>query len=275
MSNQEYFNGKVAIVTGASSGIGMACARLLSLNGAKVVLAARSVDKLDSFCQELISQGGEVLAVPTDVSVEAQCQALMEKTVERFGGIDILINNAGISMRAAFKDVDLDVLHRLMDVNFWGCVNCTKYALPWLLQAKGSVVGVTSVAGYVGLPCRTGYSSSKFAMNGFLETLRAEHMYDGLHVMTFAPNFTASNVRLAALTADGSPQGKTPREEGKMMTAERCAELMLKGIRHHRKQLVLTFLGKITVNFFRIVLPGITRATEYRMMKNEPDSPLK
>lgn len=271
----DYPKDKVVIVTGASSGIGRATAKVFASRGAKLVVAARSADKLEALKQELAEEGcTEVLAVPTDVSVEEDCQKLMEACVSRFGKIDILICNAGVSMRAAFDDVDLSVLHRLMDVNFWGCVYCCKYALPELLKSKGSIVGVTSVAGFVGLPCRTGYSSSKFALNGFLETLRAEHLYDGLHVMTFAPNFTASNVRLAALTADGSPQGKTPREEDKMMSAERCAQLMLRGLRQKRNQMVLTPLGKITVNFFRVAMPGLTRRTEYKMMLKEPDSPL-
>lgn len=272
MKNIDYFRYKVVIVTGASSGIGEALTRQLAALEAKVVIAARSTQKIEALAREL---GPNVLAVTCDVSREEDCHGLIASTVKHFGRIDILVNNAGLSMRAAFAEVDLKVLHRLMDVNFWGCVYCSKYALPYLLESKGSLVGVTSIAGYVGLPCRSGYSSSKFAMNGFLETIRTEYMNDGLHVLTFAPNFTASNVRYAALTADGSPQGNTPRKENKMMTAQACAAQLLKAIKHRRKQMVLTLLGKCTVNIFRILLPNMTRKTEYRMMYNEPDSPLR
>ena len=176
-------------------------------------------------------------------------------------------------MRALFKDLDLSVMKRLMDVNFWGCVYCTRYALPWLLESKGSVVGVTSIAGFKGLPARTGYSASKFAMNGFLDTLRTEHLYDGLHVMTFAPGFTASNVRIAALTADGTPQGATPRAEEKMMTAREVALAMLKGIRKRKNFVILTSLGKATVWLSKF-FPRLVSRLEYRVMAKEPDSPL-
>jgi NADP-dependent 3-hydroxy acid dehydrogenase YdfG len=222
---QDFLKDKIVVITGASSGIGLACARLFAARGAKLSLAARSLDKLQALQQELPTA---VLAIKTDVSKEEDCRKLIEQTVETYGGIDVLVNNAGISMRALFKELDLKVLHQLMDVNFWGCVYCTKYALPYLLERKGSVVGVTSIAGYKGLPARTGYSASKFAMNGFLDTLRTEHLYDGLHVMTFAPGFTASNVRFAALTADGSPQGESPRDENTMMSAECVAKHMLR-----------------------------------------------
>ena len=155
---------KVVIITGASSGIGLACAREFAAQGSKIVMAARSIEKLKEVENELRNNGTEVISVQTDVSKEDDCRRLIEETVQAFGKIDILINNAGISMRANFLDVELDVLRRLMDVNFWGTVYCTKYALPYILKEKGSVVGVSSIAGYLGLPGRTGYSSSKFAM---------------------------------------------------------------------------------------------------------------
>ena len=271
--NSSYFKDKVIIITGASSGIGLASAKLFASLGARLSLAARSIDRLESLAREISPDPeSRVLCVKTDVSVEEDCRNLIEKTVAKFGGIDILVNNAGISMRAMFRDLDLSVIKSLMDVNFWGTVYCTKYALPYLLEAKGSVVGVISIAGYAGLPGRTGYSSSKYAIRGFLDTLRIEHLYDGLHVMIFAPGFTASNVRNAALTADGSRQGKTPRDEGKMMTAERCAEYLAKGLRKRKSEMILTPVGKATVIIHNI-FPRLPDRLEFSYMAKEPDSP--
>ncbi len=271
---------KVAVVTGASSGIGLAAVKEFAAAGARVVLAARSAEKLNEIVRELEMQypsgsgSSRFLAVPTDVCREEDCRNLIEKTVAAYGKIDILVNNAGISMRALFKDLDLSVIRQLMDVNFWGTVYCTKYALPYLLQTKGSVVGVISIAGFKGLPARTGYSASKFAVYGFLDTLRVEHLHDGLHVMIFAPGFTASNIRNVALTADGTRQGETPRDEDKMMSAEEVARRMLVGIRKEKAQIILTPIGKITVLLNKF-FPRLVDRLEYDYMKKEPGSPLK
>lgn len=269
----KYFQDKVIIVTGASSGIGLATARLFASMNAKVVMAARSIDKLESIRAEM-PEPNNVLCVKTDVSKEEDCKNLIQNTIETFGRIDILINNAGISMRAMFLELDLDVIKRLMDTNFWGTIYCTKYALPYLLKSKGSVVGVISTAGYLGLPGRTGYSASKFAIRGFLNTLRVEHRYDGLHVMVFAPGFTASNIRNMALLADGSHQGMTPRDEDKMMTADRVAQRMAYGLRFRKNEMLLTPVGKIT-KFFTFALPKFVEWVEYNMMAKEPESPIK
>jgi len=266
---------KVIIITGASSGIGLACAREFAQRGVKLVLAARSLDKLVEIEQELKASGSEVVSVKTDVSVETDCKNLIEEAVKAFGQIDVLVNNAGISMRAIFESVDLSVLKQLMDVNFWGTVYCTKYALPYLLDQKGSVVGVSSIAGYVGLPGRTGYSSSKFAMHGFLEALRIENLKKGLHVLIAAPGFTASNVRKSALTANGSNQGETPRQEEKMMSAEEVAIHISKAIIKRKRTLILTFVeGKVTV-FLKKFFPKLLDKLAYNHMAKEPDSPFK
>ncbi len=269
---KDYFKDKVVVVTGASSGIGLAVCREFAKNKARLVLAARSEEKLEEIARELTSQT-EVIYVRTDVSVEDDCHKLMESAVSHFGRIDILVNNAGISMRALFKDLDLDVIRKLMDVNFWGTVYCTKYALPHLLESKGSVVGVISTAGYKGLPARTGYSASKFAINGFLDTLRVENLYNGLHVLVFAPGFTSSNIRKTALLANGAEQGDTPRDEGKMMSAERVARIMLRNIRLRRRRATLTATSKLLLILIRI-FPGLTDRLEYKYMASEPDSPL-
>lgn len=264
---------KVIIITGASSGIGRASATRFAPYGAKLVLAARSIDKLESLAAEF-PFSDRVLCVETDVSVESDCKNLVEQTIARFGRVDILVNNAGLSMRAMFKEVDLKVLHRLMDVNFWGTVYCTKYALPYLLQSKGSVVGVISIAGFDGLPARTGYASSKYAIRGFLETLRIEHLYDGLHVMVFSPGFTASNVRIAALTADGTPQGCTPRDESKMMSAERVAYHLERGLVRRKACIILTPAGCLIVRLCRL-FPRCSDRLIFNFMAKEPNSPFK
>ena len=278
---------KVVIITGAASGIGLALARAFAAQGAQLCIADRDEEKLSALRGELEegrrkkaeggrqkAEGAEVISVVTDVSIEDDCRKMVEACVARFGRIDVLINNAGISMRALFKDLELNVIKQLMDVNFWGTVYCTKYALPYLLASKGSVTGVTSIAGFKGLPARTGYSASKFAIRGFLETLRIEHLHDGLHVMIMAPGFTASNIRFTALTADGSPQGETPRNEGKMMSPDDVAQHMIRGIRKRKNQIVLTLQGKAVV-WINKFFPRFVDRMEYKVMSKEPDSPLR
>ena len=246
------FKDKVVIVTGASSGIGEAMAREFAAQGARVVLGARSVQKLQLIAGEIRSQGGQA----------------------EFGGIDVLVCNAGLSMRAIFDDVDLGVLHRLMDVNFWGTVNCCKFALPYLQRSRGSIVGISSVAGLHGLPGRTGYSASKYAMTGFLETLRIENLKKGLHVMIACPGFTASNVRFSALTADGSAQGETPRNEAKMMTSAEVARIVARGVLKRKRLCLMESEGRAT-HFVKKFAPGFLDRMFYLVMSKEPDSPLK
>ncbi len=265
---------KTVIITGASSGIGRALALEMAARGAKLVLAARSQDKLTALARELESRQASVLTVAADVSKEGDCRKLIDTAVEKFGGIDVLVNNAGISMRALFETVDLQVIRSLMDVNFWGTVYCTKFALPYLLRSNGSVVGVSSIAGFKGLPGRTGYSASKFAMQGFLETLRIENLKTGLHVMIACPGFTASNIRNTALAADGSQQGESPRDEHRMMTAEEVARRIACGIEKRKKLLVMTLQGKMTVLLNKI-FPFMMDRMVYNHMAKEPDSPFK
>lgn len=266
---------KVVVVTGASSGIGAALSELYAKRGYHVVMAARNEEKLNHLAEKLNGEKGSTFAVKTDVSKEVDCKNLIDKALEKYGKIDILINNAGISMRALFKDLDLDVIRNLMNVNFWGTVYCTKYALPHLLEQKGSLVGVISIIGHIGLPARSGYASSKFAVRGFLDTLRIEHLKDGLHVLVAAPGFTESNIRNTALTADGTPQGKTPREEGKMMSSTEVARRIAKAVDKRKRSLILTFLeGKFTV-FMNKFFPKLMDKLIYNAMAKEPDSLLK
>jgi NAD(P)-dependent dehydrogenase (short-subunit alcohol dehydrogenase family) len=274
MDFRRHFSGKVIIVTGASSGIGLAAAKLFGAAGARVVMASRSLEKMQALSREVSPSPENVLCVRCDVSIEADCRRLIEETVARFGRIDILVNNAGVSMRATIRDLDLSVLRRLMDVNYWGTVYCTKYALPYLLESRGQVVGVVSVAGYAALPARSGYSASKHAVRGFLDALRMEHLRDGLGVLVFAPGYTASNVRNAALLADGTPQGETPLDEGRLMSAEKCASYLAFALARRRSEMILTPLGKATVAFHH-VLPRLTDRLTCRFIAREKDSPVK
>lgn len=267
-------NGKTVVITGASSGIGEAMAFRYSEMGAHVVLAARNEEKLKQMAAQILKDGGDALYVATDVTSEEDCQRLISRTVETYGHIDILICNAGISMRALFDDVDLKVLHRLMDVNFWGTVNCVKPALKYIQQSHGSIVGISSVAGIHGLPGRTGYSASKFAMTGFLETIRIENIKKGIHVMVACPGFTASNVRFSALTADGSQQGATPREEGKMMTGREVADIVARGIAKRKRLCLMEIEGRAT-HFVKKFAPAFLDRMFYKVMAKEPDSPFK
>ncbi len=266
--------GKVVIITGASSGIGKACAEAFGMAGAGVVIAARNKGNLNTVSAALRGRGVAVLAVQADVSREEDCRMLVQKTIAEFGKVDVLINNAGISMRALFGSVQLDVLKRLMDVNFWGTVYCTRYALPYLLEAKGSLVGMSSVAGKKGLPGRAGYSASKFAMEGFLETIRIENMKAGLHVMVVCPGFTASNIRNAALSGDGVPQGESPLDESSVMQPEEVARMTLQGVRNRRRNMILSLKGKMIV-FLSKFFPAFSDRLVYNHFLKEKDSPLK
>lgn len=266
------FNDKVIIITGASSGIGRACAMEFAQNGAKIILAARRENELKKVEEEIKKQGGEALSVITDVKSIDDCKNLIDKTIEKYGKIDVLINNAGISMRAIFEDLDLSVIKELMDTNFYGAVYCTKFALPYLLKQKGTVIGISSISGLTPLPGRTGYSASKHAMEGFLNTLRLENNKKGLNVLIVHPGFTSSNIRNMALDKNGKPQKETPRDEEKMMSSERVAQIIAKATYKRERDLILTPQGRLVV-WLHKNFPGITDRIILHEMAKEPDSP--
>lgn len=267
-------NNKVVIITGASSGIGLALSREMARNGAKVVMSARSIDKLKEIEQELRENGFDVLAIKCDVTNSEECREMVEQTIIHYGKLDICICNAGISMRALFDEIDLSVLHQLMNINFWGAVNCIKYALPHIQQSKGSLVGISSIAGIHGLPARSGYSASKYALNGFLETIRIENIKKGIHVMLAYPGFTSSNIRYSALTSDGSQQKESPKNESKIMSAEKVSKIIIRGIEKRKRDIRMDFQGKATF-FIKKCMPKILDKIFYSYMEKEHNSPLK
>jgi short-subunit dehydrogenase len=209
-----------------------------------------------------------------DAGSETDNKKIAEEAIKHFGRIDILINNAGISMRALFENLDMEVFRKVMDTNFWGTVYATKYCLPEILKNKGSIVGVSSINGYRGTPARTAYTASKYAMNGFFESLRTEVMKRGVHILVACPGFTASNIRNNALTADGTVQGESPREEDKMMTSEEVAQEIFQATIKRKRDIVLTRQGKLAV-FLNKWMPGIMDGIVYKHMAKEKDSPFK
>jgi short-subunit dehydrogenase len=266
---------KTVIITGASSGIGKSLAYEFAARGANLVLGARQYVTLCEIAQSIEQQYGiKAVAVQCDVAVESACDHLVKQTILTFGKIDILINNAGISMRALFRDADITVLKTVMDVNFWGTVYCTKYAMPELLKTKGTLVGVSSIAGYKGLPGRTGYSASKFAMNGFLDALRVENLKTGVNVLTACPGFTASNIRNTALNKDGKQQGESTLHEEKMMTSDKVAKIIADGVENRARTLIMTGQGKLTVALSKFI-PGILDKLVYNVFAKEKNSLLK
>lgn len=263
------FKNKVIVITGGSSGIGKALAETALDFGAKVAVCGRNLEKL----QAAFIHNDNLLLTAADVSKEIDCKAFIDTVIDKWQHIDILINNAGISMRALFDDADLSVIRELMDINFWGTVYCTKYALPSIKKTKGIVLGISSIAGYRGLPARTGYSASKFAIQGFLEALKTELLHTGVHVMWVSPGFTASNIRNVARNATGNAQGETPLNEGKLMSAEECAAIIFQAMKQRKRTVVMTLQGKLTV-WLNKLFPGLTDKLVYNHFLKEPDSPL-
>ncbi|MGC3948212.1 MAG: SDR family oxidoreductase [Chryseolinea sp.] len=264
--------GKVVIITGGSSGIGKALAAEFGLRGSRVIITGRNGYNLEKAANELSAKGVEVIPFRGDVGIEDDNRRMAELAIEKFGTIDVLVNNAGISMRALFEEADIDVVRRVMDTNFWGMVYATKYCMPEIIRNKGSIIGISSIAGFRGLPGRTGYSASKFALNGFLEALRLELAPKGTHVLTACPGFTSTNIRITALTKTGASQGESPREENNMMSAEACAHYIYAATVKRKRTLVLTTQGKLTV-FMNKWLPGLVDRAVFNIMSKEANSP--
>jgi len=252
------FQGHVAIVTGASSGIGKALVLQLARQGAKVVLAARRADRLEQVAAQCQSLGGEALAVPTDVSDEAQCKALVEKTIETFGRVDLLVNNAGLAASALFEDFpDLHLFRHTMNVNFYGAVYCTYYALPYLKQHCGRIAAVSSLGGKAALPYNTPYIASKYAMHGFYDTLRMELVQHSVSVTVVCPSWVVTEFHEAQMDKDGVPRGRRGRAiySKSTMTAERCAAITLRATYKRRRE-VLMGPGRLAV-WLKLLAPGL------------------
>ena len=251
------FAEKVIILTGASEGIGRALALALAPQKPKLVIAARQAERLESLAAECRALGAETLPVTTDVTDEVQCRRLIEKAVEAYGRVDTLVVNAGATMWTRLDQLqDPSVLEKVMAVNYFGAAYCTMAALPYLKSSRGRIVAIASVAGLTGVPERTGYSASKHAMVGFFDSLRIELEDTGVTVTVIAPDFVVSQIHRRALGADGRPLGETPMQEARIMTAERCAELIVAAMEKRQRLLITSLRGKLG-RWFKLIAPGL------------------
>jgi short-subunit dehydrogenase len=251
------YAGRTIVVTGASVGIGRALCLALARDKPRLVLAARDEAKLHEAAAECRALGAQALVVPTDVGVEEQCRALVERTVAEYGGLDVLVNNAGVSMWARFDEVqDLSIYERIMRVNYLGCVWLTHAALPHLTKTRGQIVVIGSLLGLTGAPTRTGYSASKHAVMGFYDSLRIELMGAGVDITMVAPDFVVTEIHKRSEGADGQPLGDTPMQESKIMTAEECAAMILRGMRARKRLVIGSLRGKLG-RFVRLFAPGV------------------
>ena len=237
---------RVVVVTGASKGIGAELARQLAARGAKLLLAARSEKELEEVAADCKKAGASVVTVKADVTSERDCQAIIAGAMVAYGRLDALVNNAGATMWARFEDIeDMEILRRIMDVNYMGAVYCTKHALPLLKQSKGLIVGISSLAGRTGVPTRTGYSAAKHAMTGFFDSLRIELEDSGVAVTMIYPGFVATGIRENATGPDGKPIMVSPVKEGEVMSVEDCARRIVTAMERREREVVMTARGKI------------------------------
>ena len=249
--------GNVVVITGASKGIGAELAMQLAKKGASLALSARDVTALDEVAARCRAAGAKAIVIAADVAKEADCKALIERTVAEFGRLDTLVNNAGISMWAKFEDIeDMSILERIMQVNYMGAVYCTHYALPHLKAARGRIVGISSLSGKIGVPTRSGYAASKHAMTGFFDSLRIELRASGVTVTMIYPGFVSTGIRENATGPDGKPIEVSPVKEGEVMSVEECARITLAAISARRREVVMTARGKLAM-FLKIVAPGL------------------
>ena len=250
-------DGQRIILTGASEGIGRALALALAARGTRLALAARDRERLESVAHECRALGGEARAMPTDVTNEQDCEWLIDETVKAFGGIDVLIHNAGITMWSRFDTLeDRSIFERLLEVNYLAPVRLTALALPQLKQSKGLIVAVASLAGLTGVPERSGYAASKHAMVGFFDSLRIELAGSGVDVSVIAPDFVVSEIHKRAIGANGEPLGASPMVQSRIMTAEVCAARIVRAIEGRRRLVILSFRGKLG-RWLKLIAPSL------------------
>jgi NAD(P)-dependent dehydrogenase (short-subunit alcohol dehydrogenase family) len=267
-----HFNERSVIITGASTGIGRALAVALAARGARVALAARDAAALEetaALCRAASAEA-QAIVVPTDVADPESCRRLVESTVAAFGGIDVLVNNAGISMWARFEDVtDLSIFERMIRVNYLGALYCTHYALPHLRARRGLLVAVSSLTGKTGVPTRSGYAASKHAMQGFFDSLRVELRGSGVDVLVVSPGFVATDIRARAFGPDGKPLAASPREESQgTMPLEECVAQIVRAMERRDRELVMTAQARVGM-WLKLIAPGLVDRIAARAVREK------
>jgi short-subunit dehydrogenase len=251
-------SGKRIVITGASTGIGEHLAYALARRGAALCLNARRREALDEVARRCESLGAKVVVAAGDVADRETCKRIVDEAAAGLGGIDVLVNNAGITMWAKLEDItDLDVFERIMRVNYLGAVYCTYFALPHLKASRGLVVAVSSLSGKTGVPTRSAYSASKHAMQGFFDSIRIELAPYGIDVQVVSPGFVATGIRDRALGADGKHRTKSHRDESKnTMSVEECVDIMVHAIEKRKRDVVMTAKAKVGM-LLKLVAPQI------------------
>lgn len=262
---------KVIAVTGGASGIGAAICEKFGSEGSKVAVLDFDRQALARQEERLRAMGVDVLGVVCDVTSEKQCASAIRSVIKRFGGIDILVNNAGITQRSTFRHTALEVYRRVMEVNFFGSLNCTKPAIESLIARKGIIIVTTSLAGFAPLYGRTGYSASKHALHGFFHSLRSEMEHLGVHVMMLCPGFTATNLQTRALDGGGRLNTGDRATVGKEATPKSVAEEVYRGVLTRKRELVLTPVGKFMYYFVLRFMPAWYERQMTKKIKPEFD----
>ncbi|MBC8418424.1 MAG: SDR family oxidoreductase [Desulfobacteraceae bacterium] len=266
------FKDKVVVVTGAASGIGLAICRRFSLDGAKIGMLDMDAQALDRAGSELAGRGADCLCVRCDVSLEEACTTAIRQIIDQYGGIDVLVNNAGITQRGAFVDTEISVFEKVMAVNFFGSLYCTKAAIQSLIKRKGLIIVNESVAGLAPLLGRTGYSASKHALNGLFTSLRTEIRKTGTHVMIVCPGFVETHLQARALGCNGGITSHPQSRVGRQATPEDVAEAIYAGALKRKHLLVLTAVGKISYWISRIS-PVFYERMMARKLRSELEAP--
>ena len=258
------FEHQTIVITGASDGIGRELALQLAASGARIVAGARNRAKLDEVVAGCRAHGAEAVAVETDITDEAACRRLIETAVQTFGGVDVLVNNAGQSMRAPLAEIaDLGIFESLMRVNYLGAVYCTAHALPHLRRSRGLVMAISSLQGKTGFPGFSGYAASKFALHGFFESLRIELLGSGVGVSLVCPGPVATAIHEHRPTLGGAPPDRSGGADPRgYMPVEECVRLIIRALHRRDRELLMTPVGRL-LPWLRLLAPGyVDRRTD-------------